>query len=579
MVAVLGAAARSPHHASEIDYANSTDLKERLKDTLNRERNKDVTSYYHTTGFCQKIARAQWFENLVLSVIAFNALWIWIDVDYNQASSLFSAHPVFILVELFLCFFFSYEWAMRFGAFRRKCDCWKDGWFIFDSILVSMMVVETTLFAVLAEAGVMDFGDSLGKASILRLLRLLRLTRLGKLMSYIPEVMILLAGMLKGLRSVSLTMFVLAVLIYVVAIAMVQLAEDTDVGKQYFGTVPEAMYTLLIHGMVPDHSDVMEDMKKDWVIAVIFVWFVFFSTFTILNMLIGILCEVVSSVKQVEKERMDIQWLSSTLKKVMEEQIDSDHDGLVSKAEFLSLFDKSVALDALAQMGFDVISLVDYGDILFGIDETEIKLSFDDFIAVLLQSRRSQAATQKDIRELQKFLTDLIDPRGRRKTRGSLGMGTASTLTASQMTKEPMSPTSPTMVPETSPLVMNLLEDLQERVAGLETLMTTALDSQPQLLQRMSTLEADIHSVSETQKQLLDRLPSADLLQRLSESVAVPHQPVFSARPGTFRPPRPIQRMAEREVPTCTSGMLFCEGPTPRPPPANAMRNSPLSYS
>merc|ERR1719454_2680898 len=120
---------------------------------------------------------------------------------------------------------------------------------------------------------------------------------------------------------------------------MTQIADGTDLGKEYFKSVPDAMYTLLIHGMVPDIGDVMEEMKQEWHIAIIFVCFVFFSTFTILNMLIGILCEVVSSVKAVEKEYMDIEWLKSTLKSVMEEEIDSDHDGMVSQAEFLVMFE------------------------------------------------------------------------------------------------------------------------------------------------------------------------------------------------------------------------------------------------
>merc|ERR1719199_655284 len=104
------------------------------------------------------------------------------------------------------------------------------------------------------------------------------------------------------------------------------------------------MYTLLVFGMVPDISDVMDDMKQTWYIAIMFIVFVFFSTFTILNMLIGILCEVVSEVKYTEKELMDIQWLKATLKQVMQDEIDVDHDGRVSKAEFLMILENGIVL-------------------------------------------------------------------------------------------------------------------------------------------------------------------------------------------------------------------------------------------
>jgi len=53
--------------------------------------------------------------------------------------------PKFIGTKIF-CIFFCFEWIVRFGAFRRKRDGLKDAWFVFDSVLVTSMVLETWVF-------------------------------------------------------------------------------------------------------------------------------------------------------------------------------------------------------------------------------------------------------------------------------------------------------------------------------------------------------------------------------------------------------------------------------------------------
>jgi len=410
----------------------------------------------------------------------------------------------------------------------------------------------------------------------------LRLTRIGKLMSYIPELMILVKGMVEGMRSVSLTMLLLFIIIYVVAVALTQVSRDSDLGDAYFKTVPAAMYTLLIFGMVPDIGDVMDDLKQEWYLAIIFVVFVFFSTFTILNMLIGILCEVVSDVKSTEKEIMDIQWLKSTIKRVMIEEIDADHDGLVSKLEFLSILEKPVALSALVKLGFDVVALVDFADILFP-EEGESNdpdhpnknqdLTFDEFISVLLQSRSTMPATQKDLRELQKSIVQKLDPVVQNRS-SVMRSKTEALLAASE--EQTRSLTQPT----DNATIVESLNELRTRVDSIA-------QSQPALLERMSSMERLVESVAENQKQLMDRLPSLDVLRKLTDaSLLPPAQPVgFAITPGNsgrITPPRQRADMRsqnqrllpnKRTLPPAMDcvGVLCC-GPAPPPMPANAMR-------
>merc|ERR1712187_638276 len=108
-------------------------------------------------------------------------------------------------------------------------------------------------------------GSSVGlsDASILRLFRLLRLSRMARmarLLRALPELMILIKAIFVAFRSVFFTLCLLAILIYVFAIAFVQLTRGTCIGQKYFAKVPHAMLSLLMMGNLPDYSVMAYDV-------------------------------------------------------------------------------------------------------------------------------------------------------------------------------------------------------------------------------------------------------------------------------------------------------------------------------
>merc|ERR1719265_1301878 len=117
------------------------------------------------------------------------------------------------------------------------------------------MVLETwvmTLVMVMSGGG---GGGGMGNASILRIARLLRLSRMARmarLLRAMPELMVLIKGMLAATRSVFFTLCLLILIMYVFAIAFTQLTDGTSLGKNHFGNVAESMYTLLVHGALLD---------------------------------------------------------------------------------------------------------------------------------------------------------------------------------------------------------------------------------------------------------------------------------------------------------------------------------------
>merc|ERR1712072_869039 len=103
------------------------------------------------------------------------------------------------------------------------------------------------------------------------------------------------------------------------------------------------MWTLLIDGMFQDsYRMVCEDIMygPHPTIATlgltIFLSFTMLSALTVLNMLIGIQCEVVSNVAKKEKDDSEVQLMKDTVL-VMLRKLDADDSGEIDKEEMLSL--------------------------------------------------------------------------------------------------------------------------------------------------------------------------------------------------------------------------------------------------
>jgi len=239
------------------------------------------------------------------------------------------------------------------------------------------------------------------------LLRLSRMARMAKLLRAMPELMILIKGMVSAMRSVFFVAVLLTIVMYVFAIVFKQLSADTIFGQMYFKTVPHAMETLWIDGTLLDSVGSVSDKiaEESWICWVIFFAFVVLAAFTIMNMLIGVLCEVISAVATIERETMLVTFVKEKMQKIMS-SLDETGDGVISKAEFVKILDLEEAVEALQEVEVDVMGLVDLADFIFNDDSTgeEKELDFADFMEVILSIRGSNAATVKDIMDLRKFV-------------------------------------------------------------------------------------------------------------------------------------------------------------------------------
>lgn len=316
------------------------------------------------------------FETWALCVIVLNASWIGVDVDYNPANNDDSTVPadVFTGVENFFCVCFTSEIIVRVLAYRKLGYFFTDPvlkyWNLFDLTLVLMMVVETW---VLAAAKV---EIELGSLSILRLLRLLRISRVFRM---VPELGMMVKSMAAAIRSVSSTFVLIIGIMYVFGIIFTQwsqnLPEDSSGEKivegidmhEYFGTIPFSFLTLMQILVFDDTFDLIRAcMKKEVLMGWLCIIYIIIGAFTILNMLIGVLCEVVANTTSEEKEKIMRAKVNEAFS-----AMDEDGSGTISRKEFellgLRMLEKIGISRDLLENAFDIIDINRSGDI----DHTE----------------------------------------------------------------------------------------------------------------------------------------------------------------------------------------------------------------
>eukprot|EP00927_Polykrikos_kofoidii_P069533 TRINITY_DN6504_c0_g1_i5.p1 TRINITY_DN6504_c0_g1~~TRINITY_DN6504_c0_g1_i5.p1 ORF type:complete len:807 (+),score=156.23 TRINITY_DN6504_c0_g1_i5:102-2522(+) len=394
-------------------FADASAMKAKIREAVSRKEYK-VSDFYHETGICQSIACNNKFDSLTLFIILLNSLWIAYDTDNNDATILLYAEPLFIVVENLFCSYFSFEWIVRWAAFKKKRDGLRDAWFVFDGCLVAMMVLET--WVTTAIVGMLVPSDGSGGAGLsgagalklVRLVRLTRMARMARLLRALPELIILIKGIVVASRSVFFTLVLLGIIMYVFAIVCRQLvgelsdpSAEVNLEEKYFDSVTFTMRSLLLYGVLPDMAEIVNDCLDQSVwLAILVLCFILLASLTVMNMLVGVLCEVVSVVSSVEKEALTVNYVKSRLMAMFNE-VEADNDCMISKQEFDTLLVRPQAARIIQEIGVDVVGLVDFSDYIF---KDGGQLSFPDFMELVLQLRGSNNSTVKDIVDLRSYV-------------------------------------------------------------------------------------------------------------------------------------------------------------------------------
>jgi len=407
-LAVNDVSDRAHKTSSRQIFANADQMKEQVQQAI-LQPDYDVRDMYRTDGHFQAIARSPIFDITGLSLILLNTLWLGLETDHNDAALLVDAEPQFIIVENFFCTVFCLELFIRFMAFRSKADIKKDSWFMFDSVLVLFMALETWVVSILVLATNGGLSASSGSASVLKVVRLFRMTRaarVARLLKAVPELMVIGRGIVIVARTVIVIMCLLFMIIYTFAIIFTQLAKGTDLEKNVHpnakcSDMVTTMSTLLLGGILPDFAPTTEDFAaEDFFFAAFFFMFILLAYVTIMNMLIGVLVEVVAVVASVEKETNQVAAVKRVLLKWTPDT-DLDGDCRIGVDEFKNMLNNDGCAKDLNDVGVDAVALIDHADFVY---RNKTELTFAELLAVVLGLRGRNDPKVQDLVQLRKFL-------------------------------------------------------------------------------------------------------------------------------------------------------------------------------
>ncbi|CAE8722878.1 unnamed protein product [Polarella glacialis] len=146
--------------------------------------------------------------------------------------------------------------------------------------------------------------------------------------------------MREAARAVGSSLLLVAILIYMFGIVTHMFLSSNEELADRFGTLALCMWTLLLDGaLTSETKPTLEALLSEEEYAMVFILlcFVFLSCLTVMNMLIGVLCEVVSAVKQLEEQTATHELVKGTVL-VLLKQLDVDEGSDFSKEEMPLVF-------------------------------------------------------------------------------------------------------------------------------------------------------------------------------------------------------------------------------------------------
>merc|ERR1740129_1816048 len=234
-------------------------------------------------------------------------------------------------------------------------------WNLFDLALVLLMIVDCWVLTYLVEVEAQQL-------QLLSGLRLLRLLRISRILRMVPELGMMVKSMFAALRSVTSTCILAVGVMYIFAIMLTQWvkgygSEDTCIGdeneiclKEYFGTIMLSFLSLTQILVFDDTFEVVRPVfKEQMTVGFLLVVYMLLVSFTVLNMLIGIICDIVSETCAGEKEKMQQRRVEELFL-----SLDADGNGQLSRQEF----EESGAMAQLRKLGIDDGILKNAFDIL-----------------------------------------------------------------------------------------------------------------------------------------------------------------------------------------------------------------------
>ena len=229
---------------------------------------------------CARIANSGRFQGFIVAVILANAIVLGLQtydaIEREAGDLLVTLDTVFLGV-------FVVELLIRIVAYgprlRGYRDFFREGWNVFD-------------FVVIGAAFLPGLREN---ATLLRLIRLLRVVRV---VSVLPDLRVLVRGMVRSLLPIGTMAIVGILLLYVYGMVGWILFHEELPGE--WGTIGDAMLTLFVVMTLENFPQYMEEATRVHPQAwIFFVSFVLLASFLVINVLIAI---IINSIEEARRD-------------------------------------------------------------------------------------------------------------------------------------------------------------------------------------------------------------------------------------------------------------------------------------
>jgi len=222
------------------------------------------------------------FELFVVSIIILSALLIGAKT-YNIPDGVMQLVK---WLDLAITIIFLVEITVRFIAEENKKRFFHSAWNVFDTLIVviSLIPIEDSEMALIG--------------------RLVRIFRVLRMVSIIPELRLLLNSLLRALPQLGYVLLLMFIIFYIYA--AVGATFFAEINPTLWGDISISLLTLFRVMTFEDWTDVMYETMDVYPLSWIFyLTFIFLTAFAFLNMVIGIVVNVLEDENAKEKAAQD----------------------------------------------------------------------------------------------------------------------------------------------------------------------------------------------------------------------------------------------------------------------------------
>lgn len=229
-----------------------------------------------------KLKNNKIFELLVVSVIILSAL----EIGAKTFELPDTAISMTVILDAFITIFFLFELTVRFIADDNKKQFFKSGWNVFDTLVVaiSLIPIDDSEMALLA--------------------RLVRVFRVLRMVSVVPELRVLINSLLKALPQLGYVVLLMFIIFYIYA--AIGSFVFKEINPTLWGDIAISMLTLFRIMTFEDWTDIQYETMDVYPMSWIFyLTFIFFTAFAFLNMVIGIVVNVMEEEHTKERNKKE----------------------------------------------------------------------------------------------------------------------------------------------------------------------------------------------------------------------------------------------------------------------------------